>query len=121
MSTRSRIAIKQKDNTYKSIYCHCDGYPKYNGVILYYHYSDPMKIKLLFSKEVKDAIKDYNLHPTQKMKQNPDGTTTVSLEAGGRYEICWHLFRWGENVKILEPQELKDTYKELLDKAIKQI
>ena len=82
---------------------------------------EPMKIKLLFSKEVKDAIKDYNLHPTQKMKQNPDGTTTVSLEAGGRYEICWHLFRWGENVKILEPQELKDTYKELLDKAIKQI
>ena len=48
----------------------------------------PMKIKLLFSNEVKDAIKDYNLHPTQKMKQNPDGTTTVSLEAGGRYEIC---------------------------------
>ncbi len=49
MSTRSRIAIKQKDNTYKSIYCHCDGYPEYNGVILYYHYSDPMKIKLLMS------------------------------------------------------------------------
>ena len=49
MSTRSRIAIKQKDNTYKSIYCHCDGYPEYNGVILYYHYSNPMKIKLLMS------------------------------------------------------------------------
>ena len=62
-----------------------------------------------------------NLHPTQKQKINPDGTTTVTFEAGGRYEICWHLFRWGKDVKILEPQELKDTYKELLDKAIKQI
>ena len=60
---------------------------KKEGKRTYYHYSDPMKIKLLFSKEVKDVIKDYNLHPTQKMKQNPDGTTTVSLEAGGRYEI----------------------------------
>ena len=81
----------------------------------------PMKIKLLFSEKVKDAIKDYNLHPTQKIKQNPDGTTTVTLEAGGRYVICWHLFRWGDNVKILEPQELKDTYNELLKNAMKQI
>ena len=81
----------------------------------------PMNIKLLFSKDVKDAIKDYNLHPTQKQKVNPDGTTTVTFEAGGRYEICWHLFRWGKDVKILEPQELKDTYKKLLDDAQGQI
>ena len=82
---------------------------------------EPMKIKLLFSKEVKDAIKDYNLHPTQKLKQNPDGTTTVTFEAGGRYEICWHLFRWGKDVKIIAPQELKDTYKKLLDDACGQV
>ena len=81
----------------------------------------PMKIELLFSKDVKDAIKDYNLHPTQKLKQNSDGTTTVTFEAGGRYEICWHLFRWGKDVKIIAPQELKDTYKKLLDEASKQV
>lgn len=78
---------------------------------------NPMKVKLLFSKKVKDAISNYNLHPSQKLKQNPDGTTTVTFEAGGRYEICWHLFRWGKEVKILEPQDLKDTYKKLLDDA----
>ena len=81
----------------------------------------PLKVKLLFSKNVKDAIINYNLHPTQKLKQNPDGTTTVTFEAGGKYEICWHLFRWGKEVKILEPQELKDTYKKLLDDAMGQI
>ncbi len=81
----------------------------------------PMKVKLLFSKDVQDAIKNYNLHPTQKMKVNPDGTTTVTFEAGGRYEICWHLFRWGKDVKLLEPQELKDTYKKLLADAQGQI
>jgi len=80
---------------------------------------EPMKIELQFSKEVKDAIKDYNLHPTQKLKFNSDGTTTVTLEAGGKYEICWHLFRWGKDVKIIAPQELKDTYKKLLDEARK--
>ena len=82
---------------------------------------EPMKIKLLFSENVKDVIKDYNLHPSQKLKQNPDGTTTVTLEAGGRYEICWHLFRWGKDVQILEPQELKDTYKKLLDEVKGQV
>ncbi len=82
---------------------------------------EPMKIELLFSKDVKDAIKDYNLHPTQKQKVNPDGTTTVTFEAGGRYEICWHLFRWGKDVKIIAPQELKDTYKKLLDEACRQV
>lgn len=82
---------------------------------------EPMKIELLFSKDVKDAIKDYNLHPTQKQKVNPDGTTTVTFEAGGRYEICWHLFRWGKDVKIIAPQELKDTYKKLLDDACGQV
>ena len=81
----------------------------------------PMKIKLLFSKEVQESIQDYNLHPSQKMKVNADGTTTVTFEAGGRYEICWHLFRWGDKVKILEPIELKETYKELLNRAISQI
>lgn len=81
----------------------------------------PMKVKLLFSKEVKNAISNYNLHPSQRLKQNPDGTTTVTFEAGGRYEICWHLFRWGKDVKILEPQELKDTYKKLIEEAMVQI
>lgn len=47
MSTRSRIAIKQKDGTYKSIYCHSDGYLEHNGYILYNNYQDPTKIKLL--------------------------------------------------------------------------
>lgn len=81
----------------------------------------PMKVKLLFSKNVQDAIKNYNLHPTQKLYQNSDGTTTVTFEAGGRYEICWHLFRWGKEVKILEPEELKDTYKKLLSDAQNQL
>ena len=80
----------------------------------------PLKVKLLFSKNVKDAISNYNLHPTQKLKVNPDGTTTVTFEAGGKYEICWHLFRWGKEVEILEPQELKDTYKILLEESMQQ-
>ena len=82
---------------------------------------EPMKIKLLFSENVKDIIENYSLHPNQKIIPNPDGTTTVTFEAGGAYEICWFLFRWGKDVQILEPQELKDTYKKLLSEVLEQM
>ena len=81
----------------------------------------PMKIELLFSEKVKDIIENYSLHPNQKIIPNHDGTTTVKFEAGGAYEICWFLFRWGKDVQIIEPQELKDTYKKLLNEVIKQL
>lgn len=44
MSTRSRIAIKNDDNTYKSVYCHHDGYPDYNGNILVKNYTTKEKV-----------------------------------------------------------------------------
>lgn len=82
---------------------------------------EPMKIKLLFSENVKDIIENYSLHPNQKIIPNDDSTTTVTFEAGGAYEICWFLFRWGKDVQILEPQELKDTYKKLLSEVLEQM
>lgn len=79
---------------------------------------EPMKIELLFSKNRKDEIENYSIHPTQKIISNPDGTTTVTFEAGGVFEICWFLFRWGKDVRIIAPQELKNTYKRMLKEVI---
>ena len=39
MSTRSRIGIRNKDNTITSIYCHWDGYPTWNGKMLLTYYT----------------------------------------------------------------------------------
>lgn len=82
---------------------------------------EPIKIKLLFSKEVADTVLEYNFHPTQKMKKNTDGSVTVNMYTGGRKEICWHLFKWGKNVKIIAPKELIKTYNELLKDALSTI
>ena len=49
MSCRSNIVMKQKDGIYKSIYCHNDSDLEHNGTMLYYHYSDPIKVELLTS------------------------------------------------------------------------
>ena len=49
MAERSRIAIKQKDNTYKSILCFHDGNLSNNGKMLYDNYQDSIKVELLMS------------------------------------------------------------------------
>jgi len=47
MATRSRIGIVNEDGTVSSIYCHWDGYPSGNGVILLESYTDRDKVKEL--------------------------------------------------------------------------
>lgn len=75
-------------------------------------------VKLLFNQQVAQEVLNYNFHPTQKIKMNSDETVTVQFKASGDYEIIWHLFRWGDNVKIISPKSLKDKYIEYLEKTI---
>jgi hypothetical protein len=49
MGTRSRIGMINEDGSITSVYCHWDGYPSHNGVILLENYQDPEKIKMLIS------------------------------------------------------------------------
>jgi hypothetical protein len=49
MSTNSRIGIEQEDGTVKSIYCHWDGYPSYNGFILNGFYKDRKEVETLIN------------------------------------------------------------------------
>ena len=49
MATRSRIGIEQEDGTVKSIYCHWDGYPSYNGFILNGFYRDRKEVESLIN------------------------------------------------------------------------
>ena len=75
-------------------------------------------VKLLFSKDVAEDVLNYNFHSTQKVKQNDDGTVTVKFKASGEYEIMWHLFKWGADVKILAPTSLKKMYMDLLSNTL---
>lgn len=45
MSTRSTIAIQNDDGTVTGVYCHWNGYPDYNGIMLVTNYKAPSKVK----------------------------------------------------------------------------
>lgn len=49
MSTRSFIFAKLSTGQIKSVYCHSDGYPDYNGRLLNEHYTDQTKVDALLA------------------------------------------------------------------------
>ena len=57
----------------------------------------------LFDAEVAAEASHYIFHPSQTMRRNPDGSLTVCFKAGGRIEMDWHLYTWGEHVKVIKP------------------
>lgn len=77
-----------------------------------------IKVELLFNADVAEDVLNFNFHPTQKVKQNEDGSVTVKFKASGELEILWHLFRWGDNVKIISPKSLKKEYIEYLENVL---
>ena len=79
-----------------------------------------IKVELLFREAVAEDVLHYNFHPTQKVKQNDDGSVAVKFKASGDYEILWHLFRWGDNVKIISPKSLKKEYIEMLKRILEE-
>lgn len=49
MATRSTIAVQHPDGKVTQIYAHWDGYPSWNGRLLFVYYSDYLKAKELVS------------------------------------------------------------------------
>lgn len=83
------------------------------------YHNEVMKVELLFTPDVAEDVLNFNFHPTQKVKQNDDGSVTVKFKASGELEILWHIFKWGDNVKIIAPTKLKKMYVEILANIIK--
>ena len=71
-------------------------------------HEEAFDVEWLFDKEVSDEASHYIFHPTQNMIKNTDGSLTVKFRAGGRLEMDWHLYTWGNHVKVIKP---KNWYK----------
>ena len=39
-----------------------------------------------------------------RVVDHENGTVTVKFKASGELEILWHLFKWGNAVKIISPR-----------------
>ena len=70
---------------------------------------EPFEVEWCFDKEVAEDAKRYIFHPTQTLTENADGSLTVKFKAGGRKEMDWHLYTWGNHVKVIKPTDWYDV------------
>ena len=76
------------------------------------------EVEWKFSPEVADKAALFQFHPTQVLKRLADDSLSVTFQASGDIEMCWHLFRWGDQVEIVKPERLKAKYQELLKQTL---
>lgn len=85
------------------------------------YFGEIFDVKLKFVLEAAEDVLNYNFHPTQKIKQQPDGSIIVTFKASGDKHIMWNLFKWGPAVEILAPTSLKKKYKEYIAEINKKL
>ena len=78
-----------------------------------------LDVKLSFAPTIASEARCFNFHPTQKLKEEKDGSLTVTFKACGSREIIWHVFRWGADCKIIAPKSLREEYKTYLAENLK--
>lgn len=71
-------------------------------------YQDAIEdVVLKITPEGADEARGWRWHPTQTVEDQADGGVVVRFRASGMRELAWHLFSWGEQVQIVEPERLK--------------
>lgn len=81
--------------------------------------SDPVDIKLEFSREVAQYVRERKWHSSQRVVAHSNGTITMYLSAGLTPELIQFVIGFGENVKVLEPKELKEKLIKTANEIIK--
>ena len=67
----------------------------------------PFNVALRFDAQAARDASTFVFHPDQSVVKHDDGTLTVRFKAGGTYEMCWHLFTWGDSVAVEKPARLR--------------
>lgn len=91
---------------------------KYNNQSFGVYHGEILDVKLSFCPELAPEAMNFNFHPTQEIKQEKDGSVTVTFKASGSKEIIWHVFKWGSGCKIIAPKSLQSEYKKYLEENL---
>lgn len=78
---------------------------------------DPIAVEWQFVPEVADEVRNWQFHPMQTITEEADGSVTVRFTAGGIEEMCNHLFRWGDKVRIIGPEALREAWRTRIEAA----
>ena len=60
-----------------------------------------------FAPSAAAVAREFEFHPTQQVIDEPDGSLLVEFTASGWIEMVWHLYQWGDQVEVVEPEVLR--------------
>ncbi len=67
-----------------------------------------MRARLWFSPKVATYVKERIWHPSQTVRQQPDGAVEIQLTTIDRKELIRWILSWTPDVKALAPAELRE-------------
>lgn len=80
---------------------------------------EPSKILLQISKSLWPYIENKPIHGSQKVKSKDNESVIIELTLQINYELTAVIFAFGEDVKILAPEELKTSIKNKAEALLK--
>ena len=87
MGTKSRIGILNQDGTVRSVYCHFNGQPQFNGAKLVRHYKDRSKVEALINLGHLQILDKHIECPEGHSMDKPIDNFTVAFHRdGGAFE-----------------------------------
>jgi len=68
----------------------------------------PEKIKILFSADIAEYIKEKIWHQSQKLYDTPDGSVLFEADVACTKDFKAWIMSWGSNAIVLEPEEFRN-------------
>lgn len=90
------------------------------GIYIHEDEVNKVEVVLKFNREISEIVKSQIWFPHQNQKQNDDGSIIFSFPVSDFREILGDILRYGADVEVLEPVELKEMMKQTILK-MKQI
>jgi len=78
-----------------------------------------MKVRLLFEPQLAVYITERQWHPTQVFHECSDGRLEMCMETTGWKELIRWILSWMPDVRVLEPQELRNRISEKLQEGLR--
>jgi len=78
----------------------------------------PLEVRWHFDASAADDVLAYEFHPDQDLDLRGDGSIDVRFRAAGLVEMAWHLFAWGDRVRVLDPPVLKHGFDTMVQRAL---
>ncbi|HNX27342.1 MAG TPA: WYL domain-containing protein [Phycisphaerae bacterium] len=77
------------------------------------------RVHLHFSPKVAGNVAEVRWHRTQEVRRNNDGSLEFFADVDGINEISWWVMGYGDQVKVVDPPELRRRIAEVADNVVK--